>query len=166
MSNDEIGLLRNRSDMEFVRKYILVHRLAMRHRFASNLRSWNTALSRKGERCETRSAVQDCGKWHTKRLLAMSFCSLCSKMLILNPETLPGPHLHQYECSPCALWWLYGGFGGGRKVWAPASAGTFLHHLPLVFSPRSFFPVAMLGMTVPSCFRGRKTVDFSLSFCR
>lgn len=102
-----------------------------------------------------------CGKRHTKRLLAISFCSQCSKMPIPNLESPLGPHLHQCECSPCALRWLYDGFGGRRKVWAPASAATFLHHLPLAFSPRLFFPVATLDMTVTSCFHGRKTVDFS-----
>ena len=102
-----------------------------------------------------------CGKWHTKSLLAISFCSLCSKMPISNLEMPPGLYPHWCKCSPSAVRWLYDGFRGGRKVWAPASGDTSLHHLPWVFRSRSVFPVAMLGMTVPSCFCGRKTVDFS-----
>lgn len=42
----------------------------------------------------------------------------------------------------------------------PASADTFLHHLLLVLSPRSFFAVATMGINVRSCFHGRKRADF------
>lgn len=100
-----------------------------------------------------------CGS-STQRLLVVSFCYQCSQMPIPNLETPLGPHLQQCECSPWALQCLCDGFGEvGRWMWAPTSANTFLHHLPL--SPRLFFPVAALGMIVPSCFCGRKAVYLS-----
>lgn len=102
------------------------------------------------------------GKWHTKRFLTISLCSLCTKMPSPNLETPPGPHLHQCEYNPQLCGGCVMGLGeGGRKVWAPASPDTFLHHLLLAFSPRSFFHVTALGITVPLCFCGKKTVDFS-----